>query len=314
MKLQIIKNIKTGWKKITNILLFGANGQLGKELNQALKKTFSLDSYTKNECDITNHNKVNEILKQDYDVIINASGFTKVDDAETAKNHANKVNNLAIKNIVNTLKDRKTLLIHYSTDYVFDGKKKSPYSESDKTNPLNCYGQSKLDGELHIISSHLNYFIFRTSWVYDNDSDNFPNKIINKFNKKKDLQIINDQVGTPTHVKLIANNTLKCIKYFLKSNDVTKRELSGLYHLTSSDYTSWYYFAHYLINAYTSKNNIDMVTIAKLKTSEFITSAKRPLYSVLDCDKFEKTFSIKLESWKTYADFFIRSKAWIVKE
>jgi dTDP-4-dehydrorhamnose reductase len=108
---------------------------------------------------------------------------------------------------------------------------------------------------------------------------------------------------------LIANNTLKCIKYFLKSNDVTKRELSGLYHLTSSDYTSWYYFAHYLINAYTSKNKIDMVKIAKLKTSEFITSAKRPLYSVLDCDKFEKTFSIKLESWKAYADYFIRSKA-----
>jgi dTDP-4-dehydrorhamnose reductase len=314
MILPIMKNIKNGRKLITRILLFGANGQLGKELNQTLKKIFLLDSYTKTECDVTDYNKVNNILKQDYDVIINASGYTRVDDAENLKDYSNQVNNLAIKNIVDTLKDRNLLLIHYSTDYVFDGSKKSSYIESDKTNPLNSYGQSKLDGEMHIINSNLNYLIFRTSWVYDNYSDNFPNKIISKFNQKKDLNIVNDQIGAPTHVKLIAINTLKCIKYFLRSNDIAQKEISGLYHLTSSDYASWYEFACYLIDTYSSKNNKDMVKITKLRTSEFISSAKRPLNSVLNCDKFEKTFSTKLESWKVYADFFIRSKLLIAKE
>lgn len=303
-----MKNIKNGRKRIIKILLFGANGQLGKELNKNLKNLFSLDSYTKEECDITNHSKVKMMLNHNYDVVINASGFTKVDEAEVTKDSSNKVNNLAIKNIVDALEGTKTLLIHYSTDYVFDGNKNVPYLESDKPNPLNCYGQSKLDGEKCIKDSNLNFFIFRTSWVYDNTSDNFPNKILSRFNEKQNLKIIDDQIGAPTHVKLIADNSLMSIEYFLESNNAKRKKISGLYHLTSSDYVSWYDFAHYLLAGYTSKKKMNMIKITKLKTYQFITRAKRPLYSVLDCGKFEKTFSTKLESWKVYADYFVRSK------
>ena len=163
-------SIKIGWESNINILLFGSNGQLGQSFCRLFKKNnINFTALSKENCDVTNNNDIERVLTDNnYDFIINTSAYTNVSDAEINPDIAYKVNDIAIKNIASFIDKNSSVFIHYSTDYVFDGKKKSPYTEEDSTNPINEYGNSKLNGEINLKQSDLNYFIFITSWVYDN--------------------------------------------------------------------------------------------------------------------------------------------------
>ena len=254
------------------------------------------------------------ICSEDYDFIINASAFTKVNDAEVDKSYADQVNHLALKNICSTLLNSKALLIHYSTDYIFDGKSEHEYKEDDPTNPLNHYGLSKLKGEQEIINSPINYFIFRTSWVYDNHGDNFPNKILNQLKKNIPLNVIDDQYGVPNHADLIAEITLKCMKKYFISSDELKNNMIGTYHLSSSGKVSWYDFSEFIIENYFAHQKISKpFSIKRVASSKYDTLVRRPANSVLCCDKIKSMFDVDLPPWQHHAYKFIESKILIEK-
>lgn len=214
-----------------------------------------------------------------------------------------------MKNISQCIEKSQTLLIHYSTDYVFDGDNKIPYQETDRANPINAYGKSKYEGENIISSSDINYLLFRTSWVYDNTSNNFPNKILERLNAEKTIRIVDDQVGVPNHANQIAEITYACIlKYFSYPDDI-KRNIHGIYHMSSTGRASWYDFAEYILKKYCTHKMYDYkYDIKPIKTSNFERKAKRPLFSVLDSSKLSSTFDIELPSWQDGANQFVKSK------
>ena len=183
-------SILIGWRNNINILVLGSNGQLGQSFCQLFKKNnVNHTALSKKNCDVTNEKDIEDaLISNQYDFIINASAYTDVNESEINPNIAYAVNDIAIKNIASIIGKGSPLLVHFSTDYVFDGNKRKPYNENDEPRPINEYGKSKLNGEINIRKSNVNYFIFRTSWVYDNKSNNFPNKIINLVKKRKTYQ------------------------------------------------------------------------------------------------------------------------------
>lgn len=265
---------------------------------------------TKNECDVTNKQHVKDIIQSSsYNYIINASAYTNVDKAEKEKDLADLVNTGALSNICSAIKNKNTLLIHYSTDYVFDGKSKKPYTETNKPNPINQYGLSKLNGENVLKNSDINHIIFRTSWVYDNSHRNFPSKILQSIDQGQPLTIVDDQFGVPNHVNFISSATLLCMKKYSSYSDNSKLNSCGLYHMSSAGKTSWYEFACYLIKQYVQrKNSKRNIETRPIKTEELSLLAKRPLFSVLDATKLQKQFDITIPSWQDDANKFIESK------
>lgn len=264
---------------------------------------------TKNECDVTNFNQVKDIISGNFfDCIINASAYTRVDEAECNPETASLVNELAVANISNLLKGKKTLFIHFSTDYVFDGESRVAYKENDTPNPINTYGLSKLNGENAVIQSCMNYLIFRTSWVYSVDGINFPSTILKNYKNNKPLKVVDDQIGAPNHVDFISDSIIICIKKFLGMSDKQKQEVSGVYHISCTGQTSWYKFSEYLLKMYQKKYNDQRnYRLEAIKTCDLQLSAKRPSYSVLNCDKLVKQFDIVLPPWQHYVDKFIDS-------
>ena len=301
-------SIKIGWRSNINILLFGSNGQLGQSFCRLFKKNnINFTGLSKKNCDITNNKDLERVLtSENYDFIINASAYTNVSDAEVNPDIAFKVNDIAIKNITSFLNKNSSVFIHYSTDYVFDGKKKTPYTEEDSTNPINEYGNSKLNGEINLKQSDLNYFIFRTSWVYDNKGNNFPNKIVNQAKKGKSIEVIDDQFGIPNHVDFISTSTLDCLNKYYKYSAAEKDKSHGVYNLSCNDQTNWFSFAKYIIDGIYDKSKI-LYEIKAVKSNIFKSNVKRPQHSVLSNKKITKEFDIKIPSWQYYADKYIES-------
>jgi len=266
-------------------------------------------SLTKNDCDVTNFNKVKDIITDNFfDCIINASAYTRVDEAESNPKIANLVNESAVANISNLLKVKKTLFIHFSTDYVFDGESRDAYKEHDTPKPINIYGLSKLNGEKAVIQSCKNYLIFRTSWVYSDGGTNFPNTILKNYKHNKTLRVVDDQHGVPNHVDFISDSIFICMNKFLDMPDRQKQEVSGTYHISCTGQTSWYHFSKYLLKQYRTKHNDHRdYKLEAIKTCELRLSAKRPSYSVLNCNKLVKQFDIVLPPWQHYVDKFIDS-------
>ncbi|HCR72243.1 MAG TPA: dTDP-4-dehydrorhamnose reductase [Anaerolineae bacterium] len=280
------------------ILLFGKNGQLGWELNQSLAPLGELISLSSKELDVKNLNELkNTINTIKPNLIINASAYTAVDRAEQEPEIAMQVNAYAPAVMAECAKKIGAVLIHYSTDYVFDGEKKIPYIETDKTNPLNVYGQSKLEGEQSISQVGGAHIILRTSWVYSLRGDNFVTKVLSWASQKETLQIVTDQVGSPTWAsaladvtnKMIANNLADVVHYF--------SDKSGIYHLGGVGSVSRFDFANEILRLkptgkYVTKNLIPSLT------SDFPTPARRPLFTPLGCSLFEKTFGMNLPKWE----------------
>ena len=282
------------------ILLLGKDGQLGWELQRALAPLGELVSLGRNEkdglcgdlSDLEHLEKAIVLLKPD--VIVNAGAYTAVDKAESDTDLVEIVNTVAPKLLAKLAKELDALLVHYSTDYVFNGAGSSAWKEGDATGPLNVYGQTKLDGELAIRHAECKYLIFRTSWVYAAKGNNFAKTMMRLASDRDELNIISDQVGSPTSAELIADVSAHAIR-----SVVADSKLSGMYHLTASGETNWCDYARYVLEEARQNAQVFQVkTINEISSAEYPTSAQRPLNSRLDCSKLQQTFSILLPSWQ----------------
>ena len=275
-----------------NIIVFGKNGQIGSNLTKLFAKEddFDVKSYTSKEVDFTDLSTLNNFLNNlspKPDFIINAAAYTDVDKAEDEQELADLINHQAVAIIAKYCKKNGTKLIHYSTDYVFDGSGNEPFTEDNtkNLNPLNHYGKTKLLAEKVIANSNCQYIIFRISWVYDHNpnSKNFVNTIARLAREKEILNVIDDQVGSPTSARFVAENTIKIIKKLLKqSGKFLEKFPSGIYHLNNGRYISWYDFAIEIIaNLKFGGEDLSVKEVNPIKTFEYKTKAARPLNSRL---------------------------------
>ncbi len=282
-----------------NILLFGKNGQVGWELQRALAplgNLTALDRNSLNYCgDLSNPTGIAAtILAIKPDVIVNAAAHTAVDKAESEPEIAATLNTTAVAAMAETAEKIGALLVHYSTDYVFNGQGETPWSETDVTEPLSVYGRTKRDGEEAIAAACSRYLIFRTSWVYAAKGNNFAKTMLKLARDREELSVINDQFGAPTGAELIADCTAHAIS---KVNE--RPELSGIYHLIASGTTTWHEYASYVINVGREKGlALQVSKINAVATSAFPTPAKRPANSRLNINKFQQNFALTLPDWR----------------
>lgn len=288
---------------ISNIIIFGKNGQVGSNLVKifSAEKNFNVTSFSSSDIDFSQpqilENFLNN-LKIIPDFIINAAAYTAVDKAEEEKELCDLINHQAPAIIAKYAAKKDVIFIHYSTDYVFDGSGNLPFEENNQKNlnPLNIYGRTKLLGEKAIIDSACKYIILRTSWVYDDNGKNFANSIIKLAKEREVLTIVSDQIGSPTSAKSIAFHSLEIVK---KLQNWPNNFPSGIYHLVNNRFISWYEFAIEIVE-FLRKNKVVLTTkeIKEIKTSDYKTAATRPLNSRLSCKKIQDVFGIKIKSEK----------------
>lgn len=271
-----------------NVLVTGANGQLGKCLEELSIQHPSINFIFKNSqgLDITNKDDVRLMFgNTDFDYCINCAAYTAVDKAEEDKDKARDVNVNGVINIAESCKENNTTLIHISTDFVFDGKGIKPYIETEETTPLSVYGKTKLEGE-HKIKEVLNkYFIIRTSWLYSEYSTNFMKTMLRLGKERTELSVVGDQIGTPTYAKDLADIILRIVS--------TDEKNYGIYHYSNNGVISWFDFAKQIFeySGYNTKLN-------KIPSIEYPTPAERPKYSVLSKEKIVRDLKIIVPNWK----------------
>lgn len=284
------------------ILLFGKNGQLGWELQRSLAplgELIALSTDSQNYCgDFTNLEGIAQTVRAIApDVIVNAAAYTAVDKAESEPELARIINSAAPGVLAREAMRLNAWLIHYSTDYVFDGSSDIPWKESDKTNPISVYGRTKADGELAILEAGCKHLIFRTSWVYASRGANFVKTMLRLAAERDQLSVINDQIGAPTGADLLADVTAHCLQLARQ-----RPEVSGIFHLASGGRTTWYDYACFAIEfaRRAGKNiKVSLEMIRPIPTSAYPTPAARPKNSQLDTNKLQKTFNLTLPHWQT---------------
>lgn len=278
---------------MSNILVTGANGQLGWELRNV--RNFPADSppdFTDvDELDITDYKAVEKMFsKNKYEFAINAAAYTAVDAAETDEENARRINVYGVENLANICTKYNTKLIHISTDYVFDGRTYIPYTEESQVNPVSIYGKTKLEGEQKILENKTDAVIFRTSWLYSSHGNNFVKKILKYGTELDELKIVFDQIGTPTYAADLANLISTVIQ---KTNENPEIFKNGIYNYSNEGVASWYDFAFEIFEIADIYCNIQPVD-----TSQFTTSAVRPPFSVLDKRKVKQQFEIQIPHWR----------------
>jgi dTDP-4-dehydrorhamnose reductase len=277
------------------LLITGKSGQLGWELAQVLHGNGEMITTDRNALDLTNAGKIATFIRQSKpDVIVNAAAYTDVDKAESEAELARAVNATAPGIMAEAAKEIDATLIHYSTDYVFDGEKKTPYAETDKPRPLNIYGASKLEGEQAIADSGCRFLILRTSWVYSPRGHNFMLTMLRLLRDRNEVTVVTDQMGAPTSSRMIANATRQALRQ--KNFD------SGVYHLAAAGHTSWYGFAN-LIAEYVDP---PVARITSINSQDYATIALRPANSRLDCRRFEASFHLSMRDWESEARDILR--------
>lgn len=280
-------------------LLLGKNGQIGWELQRTLFTIGEVVSLGRNELDLANFTALRETVRAiSPQLIVNAAAYTAVDKAESQPELAMAINGTASGILAEEAIRCSGALIHYSTDYLFDGSKTSPYVEDDSPNPINIYGKSKLAGEVAIAQSDVPHLIFRTSWVYGTRGRNFLLTILRSAKEKPELKIVNDQIGAPTWSRALAEATAQIIAmcYSPSTGGAGIKEKAGIDHLTAAGQTSWYGFAEAILDTVAETGH--KPRLLAIPTVEYPTPADRPAYSVLNNDKIEKTFAIKLPDWQ----------------
>lgn len=282
------------------ILLLGKSGQLGWELQRSLAylgELLVLDrSGKKGFCgDLSDLEGLRAtVVTFKPDVIVNAAAYTAVDRAESEQQLSQLTNTQAPMILAEEALKVGAWLVHYSTDYVFDGSGNRAWCESDATGPLSQYGQTKLDGEQAIKDSGCKHLIFRTSWVYSSRGNNFAKTILRLASERETLSVIHDQIGAPTSAALLADCTAHALRQVMNNP-----ELAGLYHLAASGQTTWHDYAAFVIKHAQALGKELLVTeIKPIVTSEYPTAAKRPLNSRLDTTKFCSTFGLVLPEWQ----------------
>jgi len=278
------------------ILLFGKNGQLGWELNRTLMCLGELVALDYPEVDFEKPRDVIKVVNQTKpDLIVNAAAYTNVDKAEEEPDKARLINADTPGEIARWCKLHNAVLIHYSTDYVFDGTKGSPYTEEDEPNPLNVYGKTKLEGEIAVQQSGAPYLILRTAWVYSMRGNNFVTKVLEWAKNSDVLRIVDDQISNPTWARALAEITADVIAMGLEDIRSFFSSKGGLYHCAGSGYCSRYEWAEAILDVFFKNKTIKIVPA---KTGDFPTLAERPLFSALDCKKFNRLFELFLLNWK----------------
>ena len=283
------------------ILLTGADGQVGYELWRTLqhigevipttrlgKEVEGMPTIAMDLCNTEDiENKINTIQP---DLICNAAAYTAVDNAESDKETAYKINAVAPEIFAKYAVITDTRLVHFSTDYVFSGQNTQPWKEDDECNPLGVYGETKLQGEQAIIDSGCQFMIFRTAWVFSYRGHNFVHSMINLAKQRDVLHIVDDQISSPTSAESIATAVAMALL----------NPVDGIYHITSSGKTSWHRFARRIIADAFELGLLDQQpSINAIPSSQYPTPAQRPSYSVLDCNKLFETFNIKMPNWQT---------------
>lgn len=283
------------------ILLFGKGGQVGWELQRSLSvlgEVVALDSDSDSMCgDFTDLQGLAETVRKIMpDIIVNAAAHTAVDKAESEQDLARTINALAPGVLAQEASKIGAWLVHYSTDYVFDGSGSAPWLETDSTGPLSVYGATKLEGERHIQDSGCKHLIFRTSWVYGARGGNFAKTMLRLAAERETLAVINDQIGAPTGADLLADVTAHAIKEVMR-----QPHLSGLYHLAASGETSWHGYATTVLQQAQQAGRPLKVApnaVTAIPTTAFPTPARRPLNSRLDTNKLRKAFCLELPHWE----------------
>lgn len=279
------------------ILVTGANGQLGQAIKKASENVDNLRFiFTDSDAlDITNRENCEKVFEeQKPDFCINTGAYTAVDKAESDYEKAFAINVTGVQNLAESCKKHNTVLIHISTDFVFDGEKNIPYTEEDQPNPKSVYGTTKLQGEKEIQNILGTYFIIRTSWVYSEFGNNFMKTMLRLAKERNSLNVVNDQIGTPTNANCLAKVIIKVIESEVRSSkSEVQQHQYGIYNFSNEGSCSWYDFAKKIFEL-----NKVKIELNPISTSAYPTPAIRPRYSVLDKTKIKKTFGIEIKSWE----------------
>lgn len=278
------------------VLVTGANGQVGSEIVQlGTVLGLSIIALGRDELDITQIENVSDVMAANQpDIVINAAAYTAVDNAETDFERAYAINEKGVENLALVCTKQNILLIHISTDYVFDGVKKTSYSEKDIPNPTGVYGKSKLKGEQAIAAVLTQYYIVRVSWVFGEKGNNFVRTMLNLGKEREELKIVSDQTGCPTCAYDIAATLLTMAARHYENKPIPY----GIYHYVGKESISWHGFAQVIFQSAEKLNLIDRSPqLTPINTSEYPTRAKRPENSVLDCRKIEQALDITQPNW-----------------
>ena len=287
--------------KPSKILLLGKNGQVGWELQRSLAplgQLTALDRHSTDYCgDLSNLEGIADTVRRlQPDTIVNAAAHTAVDRAESEPDLARTLNALAPGVLATEAAKLGAWLVHYSTDYVFDGSGSQPWQETDATAPLSMYGQTKLEGEQRIQAANARHLIFRTSWVYAARGGNFAKTMLRLAKEREQLTVINDQTGAPTGAELLADVTALALRSALSAPS-----LAGIYHLAASGETTWHGYAQYVLAHAQQAGSVLKAgpeAIVAVPTSAFPTPAQRPLNSRLDTHKLQAAFGLRLPDWQ----------------
>jgi dTDP-4-dehydrorhamnose reductase len=305
------------------ILLTGKTGQVGSELLRLLPRLGEVVAPGRHELDLLDTNSIRRAVREIRpELIVNAAAYTAVDVAESQEADAYAINANAPAVFAEEAKKIGAEIVHYSTDYVFDGLKRTPYEETDRTAPISVYGKTKLAGEQAIVMSGVPHLIFRTAWVYARQGRNFLLTILRLATEKEELRIVRDQSGTPTWSREIAMATVKILVQITNrsSNASTVPQISGIYHLTAGGETTWYDFACAILEEAacispevpwfaeaTKRRPIIASGILPITTAEYPTPASRPACSVLSNSRLNRTFGYHLPDWRTQLGELFRS-------
>jgi dTDP-4-dehydrorhamnose reductase len=279
------------------ILVTGGAGQVGWELRRTLAAFGEIVAPARDALDLASADSIVAYLRTvNPDLIVNAAAYTAVDKAESESGLAMKINGDAPRIFAEEAARRNVALIHYSTDYVFDGTKAEPYREGDATAPANAYGSTKLAGEQGIAASGAAHLIFRTSWIYASRGRNFFLTMLKLGRERKELKVVDDQFGAPTSARLVAQATTNAVFHVLSGGkpDIDRlREIGGLYHLTAAGRASWYEFAQAILAGQPGS-----ARVLPIPATAYPTPARRPQNSVLDNGKLQRQFGFRLPDWK----------------
>ena len=284
------------------ILVTGKNGQLGQSINKLINIETKIENNPssnefifvgREELDLSNNSSIiNYFDNHDkFDIVINSAAYTAVDQAEEEQELANQVNHLAVKQLAGIVKEQKARLIHISTDYVFNGESDKPYIETSETNPINVYGKSKLAGEKALQAvMPMNAVIIRTSWVYSEYGNNFVKTMLRLGKERDELNVVSDQIGSPTYATDLAGAILEIIKSkeFREENQATQ-----IYHYSNEGEISWYEFAKEIFKIARTDCKVSPIT-----TEQYPTLAKRPKSTLMNKDKIAEIFSVNIDNWR----------------
>jgi len=284
------------------ILVTGKNGQLGKSINKIVNTGNGKNNYqqdndfifvSREELDLSSESSISHYFDRSnkFDVIINCAAYTAVDKAEKEQELVNQVNHLAVKQLANIANEQKAKLIHISTDYVFDGESNKSYTETDETNPINIYGESKLAGEQALKEiMPTNAIIIRTSWVYSEFGNNFVKTMLRLGKERDEINVVSDQIGSPTYATDLANAILDIVQN-IEFKEVGQK--TQVYHYSNAGETSWYDFAKEIFKIAEIGCKVNPIT-----TQQYPTPAQRPKNTLMNKAKIAKTFSVGISDWK----------------